>query len=283
MALPDNEGRSGPMATQRATFSVRKDALDPVVSDGTATGPDGRTKLRSLRLPELMAADIRRQILEKQLAPGQALPSEAELIAQYGVSRPSLREAMRVLESEQLIVVRRGKGGGAIIRAPDLDQAARQLGFVMQDRGVTLGDVHRARTIIEPPALAALAAAATPEQLAELEGLVSEAAATLDEPRRFRSLTGVLREKMVEMTGAVTATLIMRLLRELLEMQGGGGFAPERLDRLNRTSLKSHQRLLQLIADGDPEAVEVFWRKHLSKAGLHLEGRATHRLVDLTR
>jgi DNA-binding FadR family transcriptional regulator len=264
------------MATRQTTTAASRADFRTMASDGEDT-------VRGRRIPELMAADIRRRILVKELAPGHALPPEAEMMAQYGVSRPSLREALRLLESERLIVVRRGKGGGAIIRAPDLDQAARQLGFVLQDRGVTLGDVHRARTIIEPPALAPLAATATPTQLAYLEGRLVECANVVGDPERYRSASGAVREKMVEMTGAVTATLIMQLLRDLLETQiGDDDFTPERLDKLNRASLKAHQRLFELITAGDPAAVESFWKTHLSEAGVHIERRATNRPVDLS-
>src|ERR1700722_16313135 len=77
---------------------------------GLASGDAGSRSsvVRTQRIPQLMANDIRRRILRGELKAGEALPAEAELMAQYGISRPTLREALRILESEQLIVVRRG-------------------------------------------------------------------------------------------------------------------------------------------------------------------------------
>ena len=100
---------------------------------------------------ELVAASLRRQIVRGQLKEGDALPHESVLMETFAVSRPTLREAFRVLESEQLIRVRRGAHGGARVHVPDSDVAARFTGFVLQHRGATVADVLEARALIEPP------------------------------------------------------------------------------------------------------------------------------------
>ena len=121
--------------------------------------------VRAQRIPELVASDVRKRVLRGELKDGDALAPEAELMVQYGVSRPTLREALRILESEQLITIRRGGIGGALVRRPDVNVAARQFSLVLQDKGCTMADVQRARMVIEPPALAELARQVTPEQV----------------------------------------------------------------------------------------------------------------------
>src|ERR671938_440852 len=109
---------------------------------------------RAVRVPktaELVAAELRRQIVRGELKEGDALPPETNLMEQFGVSRPTLREAFRVLESEALITVRRGVQGGARVSAPDPEVAARYAGLILEYRGATLGDVYRAAAVIEPP------------------------------------------------------------------------------------------------------------------------------------
>ena len=64
----------------------------------------------------VVARRIRRGIMHGEFQPGQALPNETELMALYEVSRPVVREALRILESEALIKVKRGVGGGARVR-----------------------------------------------------------------------------------------------------------------------------------------------------------------------
>src|SRR5262245_53240086 len=108
---------------------------------------------------QLVAEAIRRQIVTGELADGESLPPEATLIEQYGVSRPTFREALRILQSESLISIRRGSRGGARVNAPTIDPIARQAGYVLQYQDTSLGDVYRARLILEPPAAGLLAQA----------------------------------------------------------------------------------------------------------------------------
>lgn len=239
--------------------------------------------IKAQRIPELMASDIRRRILRGELKENDSLPAEAELRAQYDVSRPTLREAMRILESEQLIVIRRGGIGGALIRKPDLDAAARQFGFVLQDQGATMGDLHRARALIEPPALAALAVTCRPEQLSELHEMLAVCNNYVGDVNAFSRATEQLRERIIAMTGAITIFMVMRMLRELLQKHTAsvGATPADRWAKLQRLSQRSHQRLLDLIGSGDPVAAEDFWRDHLRQVEHHLGRPATMRVIDM--
>src|SRR3954452_7008063 len=117
----------------------------------------GASRVRVPKMAELVAQQLRRQIIRGELSEGEALPSEAVLMTRFGVSRPTLREAFRVLESEALINVRRGAHGGARVQIPNGDVAARYAGLVLEFRGPTLEDVYEARSIMEPPCARKLA------------------------------------------------------------------------------------------------------------------------------
>src|SRR5690606_34497762 len=99
---------------------------------------------------ELIAGQLRRQIVTGELKEGDALPPEASLLDAFAVSRPTLREAFRVLEAEGLISVRRGAHGGARVQTPSSRVAARYAGLVLQAQSTTLADVLDARTLLEP-------------------------------------------------------------------------------------------------------------------------------------
>src|ERR1700730_3414140 len=122
------------------------------------TGTPASRQLRIPKAAELIAGQLRRQIVRRELSEGEELPSEAELMARFDVSRPTLREAYRILESEGLISVRRGARGGARVHMPKADVAARYAASVLQANGVLLSDVYEARTMIESSAAAVLAA-----------------------------------------------------------------------------------------------------------------------------
>src|ERR1700726_3433330 len=124
------------------------------------------SQVRVPKMGELVASSLRRQIVRGDLAEGDALPSEPELMQQFGVSRPTLREAFRVLESESLISVRRGAHGGAVGHVPNGDVAHRHAALVLEHRGETSGDVYEARGVIEPACVAQVARSRTQKQLA---------------------------------------------------------------------------------------------------------------------
>src|SRR5271156_6378876 len=91
--------------------------------------------VRSPKTAEIVADTLRRMIVEGQLKDGDFLPYEAELMNHFQVSRPSLREAVRVLESDRLVEVRRGSRTGARVRVPGPEIVARPAGFLLEMAG----------------------------------------------------------------------------------------------------------------------------------------------------
>src|ERR1700728_931907 len=115
------------------------------------------TSLREPKMADRVATVLRRMFIRGEITEGTMLPPEAELMERFGVSRPTLREAIRVLESESLITVRRGAKGGARVRPPDREVAARYAAFTLEYRGATVRDVYDARTALEVPSVGKLA------------------------------------------------------------------------------------------------------------------------------
>jgi DNA-binding FadR family transcriptional regulator len=83
---------------------------------------------RAPKTAELIATSVRAEIAAGRLRPGDRMPAEAELMASYGVSRPTLREALRMLEHDEIIEIRRGAHGGATVRTPSTAPLSRALG-----------------------------------------------------------------------------------------------------------------------------------------------------------
>ena len=109
----------------------------------------------SFRMPnaaELIAQEIRSKIVRGRLKEGDVLPPEQELTEQFGVSRPVLRQALRILESERLVEVRRGQHGGPVVRRPDAGMVGRHFGLLLQYEDVRLHEVFQARQLLEAPA-----------------------------------------------------------------------------------------------------------------------------------
>ena len=87
-------------------------------------GLEVRRRLSARRTAEIIADELRRQIIEGELADGDLLPRQEVLVEQFNVSLVSLREALRILETEGLLSVRRGNRGGAVVHAPAKASAA---------------------------------------------------------------------------------------------------------------------------------------------------------------
>ena len=90
---------------------------------------------------EVVADQIRQRIVAGELVEGQRLPPEDDLTAQFGVARTTLREALRVLESQGLLAIRRGRGGGPVVTHPDLEPISMALATVLQLQATTVGDL----------------------------------------------------------------------------------------------------------------------------------------------
>ena len=114
-----------------------------------------RTRLREK--PQQIADELRQLILSDKLSEGASLGHEPDLVKRFGVSRPSLREALRILEAEGLISVVRGMLGGVIVHKPDQRMTARMAALVLQARNVSLADVFEARSLLEPAAVRLIA------------------------------------------------------------------------------------------------------------------------------
>lgn len=243
------------------------------------------TEVRAPKTAELVAAQLRRQIVKGELRQGDALPPETVLVEQFGVSRPTLREAFRVLEAELLISVRRGARGGARVHTPNVDVAARYAGLVLEHRGTTLADVYQARSIIEPPCAALLARSRTDEQLRRLWADVKRAEAVIDDPNRLIRIHTEFHALLVEFAGNQTLRVLSGMLRQIIDtanwtrVAGDAGSPTER--RATHRGARAHRVVVERIEARDADGAEAIWRKHLVEAADYLSAGSMKTVLDL--
>ena len=133
----------------------------------------------------LVADVLTERIVEGEYVPGDLLPSADDLIAEFGISRPTLREALNRLESAGFVSLRRGPGGGARVRAPDQSEVVRALDALLRFEDTSPLHIMEVRLVLEPAAAAMAALRATDDELDELEAnLIRQASSDIvDEPR----------------------------------------------------------------------------------------------------
>lgn len=223
-----------------------------------------------LRIPkaaELVAGRIRRQIVRGELQPGDSLPPEAKLMEQFAISRPTLRESLRVLESEQLIDVQRGSRGGPRVRTPDPSSAARAAGLLLQIRGVPLEDVLATELTLECGAIQTLATQRSKAGIAQLREMLADEQDALDDLDRFSACAVRFHKGLIDAAGNESLLLLSSMLREIVERhtrmvaarqpKSTAQGAPWR-----KKAHKVHREVVDLIEVGDAVAAEDLWRRH---------------------
>ena len=244
---------------------------------GSRVRPGTNGVAQRVRVPktaELVATRIRRQIIRGDLKEGDTLPPETALMEHFGVSRPTLREAFRVLESEALISIHRGSHGGARVHTPNGDVAARYAGLVLEHRGATLADVYEARAVLEPLCAGIVAARRTAKDLARLWQAVEEAEAAYEDGTRAVQIQTDFHSLVIDLSHNETVRVLSGMLRHIIHtatlsrVERDAGTPAER--DATHQGARSHRRLVELIEARDVEGAEALWRKHLTETSRFL-------------
>ncbi len=227
------------------------------------TAPQRRPKAA-----EVVANELRRQIVTGRLKPGDKLHPENVLQTEFAISRPTMREALRLLESEGLIAISRGKHGGARVIAIDLGTAASQVGVFLQNEGTTLQDVWLARTIIEPPAAGLLAGLRSPAAFAALEANIAAAReASQRDLIRYADLTAEFSMLITRHCGNNTIHVLSSLIYDIIRRQHEDvterTLARASVGKLRQENIRGRGKALELMRTGTPASAEAFWRAHL--------------------
>jgi GntR family transcriptional repressor for pyruvate dehydrogenase complex len=199
-----------------------------------------------------LANRLRRSILADGLKAGDPLPAEAELIERYGLSRATVREAIRILDAEGFIEVRIGRNGGIVVAEPEPERLGEWLATQLALRAATVHALVEFRLVIEPVAARLAAQRATPEQLRLLHETTT--AATAEEELDFH----------LYLADASQNELLRTLLRAVHT-----GLRDHDVYRVPATKAdaakgrRTHRALYEAIVDRDADRAEDLMRRHL--------------------
>lgn len=210
---------------------------------------------------EIVAGRLRLAIVSGELSKGEDIPVERDLIESFGVSRATMREALRILETEGLLEITRGAKGGAKVIGPTLALASHAVGMVLQAQDTLIADVQIARQIIEPPAARMVAERRSPEAIARLEAIIQEeeqAAGTTDSP----FLAMKFHETLVQLSGNHTLATFLLVLHEIHEGVAIALSEKNKGNKRNNKTLETHRALIELIKAGDGVGAENLWRDY---------------------
>src|SRR5580704_10127373 len=154
---------------------------------GVATSDVRFERIRQVRAHEYVAEQVRRHIALRLIKPGEALPAERELAVMFGVGRPTIQHALRLLEAAGLVEARRGRTGGTFITGHDQDSlAADDLILRVMRHRKELEDLLLYRRLVEPAVARVAATTRRAADLAAMRRAIRGMVAATSEPDYMR-------------------------------------------------------------------------------------------------
>jgi GntR family transcriptional regulator, transcriptional repressor for pyruvate dehydrogenase complex len=232
---------------------------------------------------EIVAQSLLERIIASGLKPGTSFATEAELLTQFSVSRPTLRESLRILESQGVLELRPGPGGGIITRQPSIQMLAHGLSVFLRLHHVPFIAVLKARQVIEP-ALAAEAAAngteadfdalqASIERMTAIKEDKGDQDAFVEENRVFHSIVARASGNQVLETFWSTISILAH------GEQHGVRYSFGNQDHV----IKAHKSILDACRKRDGKAAAARMAEHVSELEHLVRSRYQHLLNKPTR
>lgn len=230
-----------------------------------------RRRSRPLRVADA----IKDWVVEQGLQPGDRLPGETELIQRFGMSKGTIREAMRLLQAQGLVETKTGPGGGSFVGAVSRERANALLANYFYFRDVTIDDIYEVRIALEPEMAAGLAGSLSDDQLAELEAIMAEYAAPatdIEEERRQHIASLKFHARLSDFgTNALLGYFISFMAQILADLT-----VYKRLYTAPNVDLwrqgRQHQTdLIAALRHGDANAARTIMRSHMQMARKMME------------
>jgi DNA-binding FadR family transcriptional regulator len=244
-----------------------------MVAASSATVLSGRTSGSEVVAESKLAAGVARAILrdvvDRDWPVGEVLGSQAELIERYGVSRAVFREAVRLVENQQVASMRRGPGGGLVVTEPTVDAIIDAAVLYLHRVNTTLDEVFEARIVVEQVAAELAADRLTGADAEELRQLgAEEAAGTLHDHRALHvRLAVIARNPALE--------LFVDILNRVafLYFRGGPSLSAATLG----ASQHAHARIIEAVLAGHAEQARRRMGRHLEAESQYLQNRKLSR------
>jgi DNA-binding FadR family transcriptional regulator len=228
-----------------------------------ASSPVEFEPIQPLRAHEYVAEQIRRHIALRLIRPGESLPSERELAALFGVGRPTIQHAMRLLEADQLVEARRGRSGGTFVRDSLEDAGAMEelLARVVRERK-ELEELLVYRRLLEPAVAGEAARSHRRNDLAAMWRAVRRMNEAISEPEYMASDTefhiAVARATRNRFTQSAIEDIRLRL-NDVMSL------LPES-DTWHRRLSGEHEAIIEAIESRDADAASTAMDFHCARS-----------------
>jgi GntR family transcriptional repressor for pyruvate dehydrogenase complex len=201
---------------------------------------------------------IRELIREKELGPGSRLPAERKLAQNFGVSRNSVREAIKQLEEGGVLESRRG--AGTYVATNDTTILARALTREMERKMTRIHEIFEIRSLLEPQIAGLAAAKIAPDQVARLRDIVAKQQSAVGNIKRFTALDTRFHDLLVQASGNEVLEQVMRTLRTILKESR---CAPLMTTTRQEASIKGHTAIVDALESGNVRETIAAMGEHI--------------------
>jgi GntR family transcriptional repressor for pyruvate dehydrogenase complex len=209
---------------------------------------------------DVLADELRQRIFSGEFKEGEVLPVERVLSSDTGLSRGTVREALRALELEGLVHTRPGRAGGSFVRRPDTSTFERSLNILVGGQGVHFGALVEAREAIEPAAAGLAAKHRTDADLANLRAAADHMRDTVTQVHLFKEHNVTWHVAVVEATHNEIMQAYVGSLWKTISR--GIDVATLYSPRTLQETLAAHERIFQAIEAGDQTRAYAAMAKH---------------------
>lgn len=211
---------------------------------------------------DILANRLRDLIVKGQITPGSFLPTERDLVTESGLSRTSVRDALRILESEGLITTKVGRTGGSMVTLPGRASVARSVELFVRTHGIRLESLLECRVAVEPTLARLAAKRRTSEQLAEMEELHEQFVASVDDVAHYKNVNLDWHLAIARASGNEPLMALMEAIstpiRDAMDYQHVT--TPE----LRVVAVKAHTVILKAIREQDEDAAFQRMDRHVA-------------------
>jgi GntR family transcriptional repressor for pyruvate dehydrogenase complex len=218
------------------------------------------------RMSQAIVDQVRALIRTGELGIGARLPSERDLCERFGVSRVTVREALRILEVNGLIEIRLGAHGGAYVTAPTTGRVGEGITDLLSMSGLSAAEVTEARAVVELGVIPLVVARATDDELAGLLALCDEAARARDADTYTVTMSFDFHLQVAASAHNPAIVMLMQSFREPVLM------SLREAQHEGRQGVAEHRAFVEAVRARDAAQAQAIMTDHLQRTARRVQG-----------
>ncbi|WP_255950681.1 FadR/GntR family transcriptional regulator [Streptomyces odontomachi] len=239
---------------------------------GNAVPDDLFKTVSSSRVSQVIVEQIRMLLKEERLKPGDRLPSERDLCVHFGVSRVTVREALRILEASGLVEIRVGARGGAFVTTPDSRRVGEGLATLLSLSPLTAAEVTEARLVFELGIVPLIVERATEEDIEALLALCDQHIEAMERGEYTMEMSAAFHIQVASSTHNAAIRMLVESFHGplLMSLRQAQSVEP----KMGKLGSREHRAFVEAVAARDVAGATATMRAHLERTASRVRADA---------